>query len=284
MQNNKNLYNQEAEKFFHAGKKSEAEQNYLQAYENFDLAAQNYLLAYKNPIKDGRNKQDISLHYLRAAFNSLINLIKYQVEESDDINFPDFLRQVKTNQDKRVEFLKSFIRFEHYSKKCFRIERKFFGELYQFLLDKGFKDESEKIFFLKENVESEKRYNEMLFNRIEKRYLKSFIGYINFISNKIFYGFLNQYGFRIGIVISLSIISMSIFACLFSTLPCFKLNNCEAPGFLSALLGSALIFIGYDYDIVLADQWYGWGLIFLEGILGLITVAGIIAFIWRKIK
>lgn len=270
------------DELFEKGKQAEKEKNWKSATHFFDEATNAYKKNLTLQSSTSRLKEEVVIYFLRSRINALLNLFRFEFEESDEFDVHKAIKKIEIYRKERRELLKQYpFLFRRYNS----IERSFFNKLEENLSKSGLKEEASLIFYESQKLETEILYAKGKYFWREKKYYQFFKQLCKSGLRQIFYNFYLGYGVRVSNLVISALLIILVFGLLYSATDCICITKNDAGfNFAEGIFGSIMTFIGFDFDAVEPLGDLGRWLICLEGILGFITFGGIIAYIWRKLK
>ena len=270
------------EQIFHNAKQLEKKHEWSKSIKVYENAAH----AFKDCLQDadttGPFKEELAIYYLRSRINMLLNLFRFEFEESDEFDVQRAIHKIDFYQNDRRELLEEF---PHAFKRCCSVERGFFNKLEESLSKNGLKEESRQIYYLNQQLDTEILVGYCRHDFHNKRILSWFENVLKLIFRYVFFNLYLGYGVKVRNLIISTILIIFVFGLLFSGFHCIEITKLkENFNPLKGLFASIMTFIGFDFDEVAPICNFGRILVSIEGILGFITFGGIIAYIWRKMK
>lgn len=267
---------------FRAGKQAEKKRDWEKATEYFNKATEAYKKEIQFPSSMGRLKEENIIYYLRSRINALLNLFRFEFEDTDEFAIDHANQKISFYQRERRELLSEFPHiFEH----CSSVERSFFNKLEESLSINGLKSESSQICYLSQQLETEILLEQRKQAYRDKKIFLWIKNEAQYIFRNLFFNLYLGYGVKVGNLVVSAILIIIAFGLLYSLTHCIEITKMkDSFNPLKGLFASVMTFIGFDFDEVAPICNWGRVLVSLEGILGFITFGGIIAYIWRKLK
>ena len=270
------------EDFFEAAKETEKKENWSEACELFEEAAEKYKTLLNSSEDVGRFKIETAILYLRSKINSLLNLFKFEFEQSDEFNLKRAIEKIKFYQSERKEFVQQFPLILH---RIHLIESSFLKKLEEWLSVNGLRNESNEIYFLSQKTETEILAYQCRLNLKERKISIFTKKLIKLMARYIFYRVYLGYGIRVSNLVISAVAIIVSFGFFYALTHCVEATNSKNTfNFFEGLYASTMIFISFDLDVMNPLNTLGKVLVSFEGILGFITFGGVIAYIWRKMK
>ncbi|MFZ5518276.1 MAG: hypothetical protein ACOY90_16700 [Candidatus Zhuqueibacterota bacterium] len=270
-----------ADELFKEGKLAEKEERWRDATQLFEKAAEGFNLQIQSAPSEGRIKEDVVIHYLRSRISGLLNLFRFEFEETDEIDVQRAIDKIELYQKDRNDKLQ---RYPSVFRMSSSIERSLINKLGESLSARGLKEESSLIFQEGQKLETEILKTQCRLLLKEKKFVQFGERAIHWGIRQVFYNWYLGYGVRIQNLVWSALIILFVFGFLFATIETIEVT--EGPGFNFAdgLFGSVMTFIGFDFSSIEPFTRTGKWLVSIEGFLGFVTFGGIIAYIWRKLK
>ena len=270
------------EYYFEAAKETEKRDNWSEACDLFEKAAEKYKILLNSSEDVGRFKVETAILYLRSKINSLLNLFKFEFEQSDEFNLIKAIEKIKIYQLERKELVQQF---PEILPRTHSIESSFLKKLEEWLSVNGLRNESNEIYFLSQQTKTEIFTYECRLNLKERKISILTKNLIKLMARYIFYRVYLGYGIRVGNLVISAVAIIVSFGFLYALTHCVKATNSKNTfNFFEGLYASTLTFISFDMDVMNPLNTMGKFLVSFEGILGFITFGGVIAYIWRKMK
>ena len=277
----KNILRRESpDELFEQAKIEQKQGNWEKASQLYDLALDKFgnLAAVLNTKKG--LKTENAILYFRTIINHTLCLIKNQFEKKDEFRFKEATDHLEIVEKKRNKIINVYPQLID---RCHSLEKSLFKKLEEWLTQHGFLNEANQVYLAYQKLVTTHLINKTKINFQQNHFFGAIKNLAKLILRYLFYRLYLGYGIQTKYLISSMVIVILTFGWIYSKFKCIELLSCK-PSFIKGVYASVMTFVSFGFDEVAPIDNLGRICVCIEGVLGFITLGGIIAYIWRRMK